>query len=112
MEELPDFSELDDRSALVKFLSWTQSVLDELIYEGVSPTGAELFYEELRPPMVSAWEEVSPQFEELISATSNLSEEASIKHGLFGSQLRFKFATIRTRHRLIKSLYAEAQWLC
>ena len=109
MEELPDFSELDDRSALIQFLSWTQSVLNELIYEGVSPTGTELFYEELRDPMISAWEEVSPQFEELMSATSDLSEEALIRHGLFGPQLRFKFATIRTKSRAF--IRSGSRWL-
>ena len=54
-----------------------------------------MFEAELREEMRAAWNDASPQFEEVAVAVANLPVDSVRRHGLAGPQLRFKLATVR-----------------
>lgn len=93
--EVFNIENLEDNEALLHFLEWAQSFLMELVNQGGAPDGEHLFFEELREPMVIAWETVNLRFRDLQEKVENLEEETLRSHGLNGNELGFKFSTIQ-----------------
>ena len=76
-----------------QFILWTRDVLD-LIVQGETDIDDPI-PRSLVEPMSTAWGEAKPLFDDLAIAAANIYADRVVLHGLHGSQLRFKLATIQ-----------------
>lgn len=99
MTTYPETGQNSDQDRLIEFVRWTSQALKDIVVLE-SPTGRDLFYSELRDPMLAAWSDVSGRFDGLVLAVEQLPDEVIQRHGLEGAQLEFKLGTVRTSSRL------------
>lgn len=83
-----------DRARLAEFLRNTQQFISNTVETGTDPNGNYLFYDELRPVMRAAWEEVREHFDRAYGALQEVSDNRLWLHGLTGSQLGFKLGVV------------------
>ena len=90
--QMPNF-EGDDAEKRAQFVSWVLETLDDLV-NGADGQYKNLFVPELVVPMRKAWDEAK-QFPGLDDLVAPLNLYQVSVHGLGGSQLDFKLATVR-----------------
>ena len=81
-----------DAENLSHFVLWTHEVLRQIVH---GETDFNAIPQELADPMRAAWEDVSPLFPGLASDAAEIHPDLAERHGLHGSQLHFKLATVR-----------------
>lgn len=97
--DLPDLPEPDDnemaagRAACRLYVDWVRCLLNRLLYDDEYD---DLFVQDLRELAKAAWQEVNGDglFEVTHGAIRATSEDQLRLHGLYGSQLRFKWRVV------------------
>lgn len=103
MARQPSFPGPSDHERLQQFICWVHDFLGDIVEFGRSPTGQEIFAEELLEPMRAAWSDVESDFHRLSNSVADIPPERMREHGLIGSQLKFKLATVTWRWRLFQA---------
>ena len=88
----------DPRSALRRFIVDLYDFLDRLV-AGRDDFWRPYWETDLEAPMRAAWAEAEPGMDEILADIDRIPDAAIRRHGLSGSQLRFKFAVINRCYR-------------
>ena len=90
--QMPNFQGDDDAAKRAQFVSWVLETLDDLVI-GADKEYQNLFVPRLVRPMRNAWNEAG-RFPGLADLIANIGPDQVTIHGVGGSQLELKLATV------------------